>query len=137
MQLRGCYLRYYEEDNNNDKGELVVHKGCGGEWEGGYYGDVGARDGALWAVEEGVVRSGSGFSEARNEGVRAVAQCEVGLLGCDCAVCVSRAVEIVREECGGRLAGDVYLDGCYVSYTTNTYSPGIHELNFCCSFFFF
>lgn len=119
VQLRGCYMRY-EADGEEVKegyGELV-HKECRERAAVAVTG--GGYDAALWEVEEGILRSGRGYFEARNEGVRAVAQCEGALLGmgCDCAECVSRAVEMLREDCRGSLDGDVYLDGCYVTYTT-------------------
>ncbi|KGN61291.1 plasmodesmata-located protein 2 [Cucumis sativus] len=120
VQLRGCYVRYEadgEEEKDEEYGELV-HKECGEREVGG--GSGGYEAAALWEVEEGILRSGSGYYEGRKEGVRAVAQCEGALLGlgCDCAECVSRAVEVLRQDCRGSLDGSVYLGGCYVTYYT-------------------
>ncbi|XP_038889290.1 uncharacterized protein LOC120079196 [Benincasa hispida] len=122
VQLRGCYVRYEAdgEEVKDEYGELV-HKECGERAEGGG-GGGGGYEVALWEVEEGILRSESGYFEARNEGVRVVAQCEGALLGlgmgCGCAECVSGAVEVLRQDCRGSLDGVVYLDGCYVTYTT-------------------
>lgn len=117
----------YETDGEVEeevKNWELVHKECGQIKGYAYDEGTGARNGALWAVEEGIVRSGNGFWEARNEGVRAVAQCERALFGCDCAECVGRAAEVAQEDCGGALSADVYLNGCYLSYTTYTYPSG-------------
>ncbi|KAG7020998.1 Cysteine-rich repeat secretory protein 3, partial [Cucurbita argyrosperma subsp. argyrosperma] len=126
VQLRGCYMRYETDGEVEEevKNWELVHKECG-EIKGYAYDEgTGARNGALWAVEEGIVRSGNGFWEARNEGVRAVAQCERALFGCDCAECVGRAAEVAQEDCSDALSADVYLNGCYLSYATYAYPSG-------------
>ncbi|XP_022149840.1 cysteine-rich repeat secretory protein 39-like [Momordica charantia] len=98
----------------------LVGKACGKA--GDYY--AAALEAALAAVEEAVATGSSrnGFYEAGNAAVRAAARCHGDLWGCDCEECVAGAVELVREECRRKPAGEVYLDACSVTYST--YSEG-------------
>lgn len=87
------------------------------------------RDGGFAAMESGMwkMMSKDGFYSVDYQLVRVMAQCQGDLLRhvCDCGECVSSALEIVSEECGGSVSGQVYLDKCFAGYTYYPYGiPG-------------
>lgn len=70
---------------------------------------------ALTAAETGVV-DGHGFYEESYKLLHVVAQCDGHVEACDCGECVSAAAAAAAEECPWSIAGQIYLEGCYVGY---------------------
>lgn len=93
------------------------------------------RDHAFAELESGVVEGNhEGFYEGDyGEKMHAMAQCQGDLLGeneRDCGECVRNAVRLAREECGESISGQVYMDGCFMSYSYYPYGiPGIMQIN--------
>ncbi|XP_050383184.1 plasmodesmata-located protein 2-like [Argentina anserina] len=120
VQLHGCYMRYKLEGVDSDYSgkKRLLHKSCGeggGSINGGVGGFEEMRSAAFGVLESGVV-SGEGFCKTRYELIDVMAQCEGGLGGCECGECVSSAVQVAEEECGGSLSGEIYLAECFLSF---------------------
>ncbi|XP_057803037.1 plasmodesmata-located protein 2-like [Salvia miltiorrhiza] len=121
IQLRGCYVRYEGEEDGaepeTDAGpEQILHRACSkrkikrDKFEVIKY--------AAFGEVERCVTSENGFCELAYESIRVSAQCVGSLRStCDCGECVARAAEIACEdECRYSAAGEVYADGCFLSY---------------------
>ncbi|XP_073120022.1 plasmodesmata-located protein 2-like [Henckelia pumila] len=117
IQLLGCYARYVEDgpEIENGPGIQILHKSCGEYKVAMNSGFEEMKSAAFSALESGVW-GGKGFCEMKYESFRVMAECAVNLRGCDCGECVNNAVQICEEECGNSVSGDIYLDGCFVSY---------------------
>ncbi|KAH0670426.1 hypothetical protein KY290_025846 [Solanum tuberosum] len=73
--------------------------------------------------------NGNGFCDLSIGKVHVMAQCVGNLGGCDCGVCVNKAVQIVHDECSYSLVGEIYLDGCYLSYSYDNNKISSHDLD--------
>ncbi|CAN8260473.1 unnamed protein product [Cochlearia groenlandica] len=137
VHLRGCHLVYQIEliynnptsQANNHHYKLMetpehglIHKICDGATAETFAGFEAMRTDAFIAAEEGVV-DGHGFYEGSYKLLHVVAQCDGHVEPCDCGECVGAAAAIAAEECRWSIAGQIYLEGCYVRYT---YYPQEH-----------
>ncbi|KAG2696693.1 hypothetical protein I3843_07G069900 [Carya illinoinensis] len=121
VQLLGCYT-HYEADGFHQTSTSKTNflfKNCGKPDDEVAVSFAEIRDTAFAAMESGVV-SGNGFYSSSYDKVQVMAQCEGDLRDCDCGECVSSAVQIAQEECGSSVAGEIYFDKCFMSYS---YSP--------------
>ncbi|KAL1211597.1 Plasmodesmata-located protein 4 [Cardamine amara subsp. amara] len=130
IHLRGCHLIYkFERDDtpsapyNHRNYELfenpehgIIHKVCDGATAETFAGFEEMRSDAFTAAEIGVV-DGHGFYEDSYKLLHVVAQCDGHVEACDCGECVSAAAASAAEECRWFIAGQIYLEGCYVGYT--------------------
>ncbi|XP_055809476.1 plasmodesmata-located protein 4-like [Solanum dulcamara] len=71
----------------------------------------------------------NGFCDLSVGKVHVMAQCVGNLGDCDCGACVNKAVQIVHDECSYSLAGEIYLDGCYLSYNYGKNKVSSHDLD--------
>ncbi|KAL0283997.1 UNVERIFIED_CONTAM: Plasmodesmata-located protein 4 [Sesamum angustifolium] len=119
IQLSGCYVHYQEEDGAEaDPGtDRVLHQACSKHRvkKNGY---EEMKYAALAALDSCVV-SGNGFCETTYEAIHVVGQCAGSLRACDCGACVDSAARIAEDECRYSVSGEIYLDGCFVSYEYN------------------
>lgn len=84
---------------------------------------------AFAQIESCGMNNENGFCDLNYGNFHVITQC-VGNLGvCDCGECVNKAIRIVQDECGYSLSGEIYLDGCYLSYNygKNKISNDINE----------
>ncbi|KAL3520610.1 hypothetical protein ACH5RR_018759 [Cinchona calisaya] len=117
VQLSGCSIRYQADGVVQTSQFQLLHSACSGE--NGLIGFQEKRDAAFSAVQECIL-SGQGFCDETCDSIHVMAQCD-GILGvCDCGECVNTAVEIAREECGYSVSGEIYLDGCFITYSYQT-----------------
>ncbi|OIT03324.1 PREDICTED: cysteine-rich repeat secretory protein 39-like [Nicotiana attenuata] len=122
VQLSGCYLDYKAEEEREVSKLLMLHKVCSRkkaksiryEEEMGY----------AFAEVESCGMSGNGFCDLSYGKAHVMAQCVGNLRGCDCGECMNKAVQIAHDECAYSIAAEVYLDGCYLSY-----SYGKHKIS--------
>ncbi|CAL5321983.1 unnamed protein product [Camellia sinensis] len=117
IHLSGCYLNY-KADGFETSWVQLQHKTCS-ESKADSSGFVELRDAAFAALESNVVSSANGFIDMTYESMHMVAQCGGNLEGCECGGCVNNAVQIAQDECGNSLSGEVYLDSCFISYSSN------------------
>ena len=76
-----------------------------------------------FVVVIGCVGSNSdGFCEKKVEGMKVMAQCEGKMRGYKCGECVSNAVEVAKEECRDSVSAQIYVEGCFLSYSYDYYS---------------
>ncbi|KZV39245.1 Plasmodesmata-located protein 2 [Dorcoceras hygrometricum] len=117
IQLMGCYAHYEEDgpENENELGIQSLHKSCGQYKVKRNSGFEEMKYAAFLALESGV-SSGNGFCDMNYESFHLTAECAANLRGCDCGECVSNALQICEEECGNSVSGEIYLDGCFISY---------------------
>ncbi|KAL0900920.1 hypothetical protein Bca101_084881 [Brassica carinata] len=142
VHLRGCHMVYDIElvdshtaqANNHHNYKLLetperglmslIHKICDGATAETFAGFEEMRTEALAAAETGVV-DGHGFYEESYKLLHVVAQCDGHVEACDCGECVSAAAAAAAEECPWSIAGQIYLEGCYVGYTYHPHEyPG-------------
>ncbi|KAF8107722.1 hypothetical protein N665_0118s0085 [Sinapis alba] len=132
VHLRGCHMVYEIElvdtpiaqaNYNHHNYKLLetperglIHKICDGATAETFAGFEEMRTEALTAAETGVV-DGHGFYEESYKLLHVVAQCDGHVEPCDCGECVSAAAAAAAEECPLSIAGQIYLEGCYVGYT--------------------
>ncbi|CAI9090977.1 OLC1v1025883C2 [Oldenlandia corymbosa var. corymbosa] len=114
VQLAGCRMNYQAEGVHTTRRLQLLHKTC--SLEQGLYGFQEKRDAAFVAVQECILSSPNQYCDQICESVHVMAQCDGNLGECDCGKCVTTAINIVQEECGYSLAGEVYLEGCSLSY---------------------
>ncbi|KAJ8542320.1 hypothetical protein K7X08_017186 [Anisodus acutangulus] len=116
VQLTGCYLDYKAEEERGISKLQILHKVCSEKRakSRSFLEEMG------YAFAE-IESCGNGFCELSYGKVHVMTQCVGNLGGCDCGECVNKAVQIVHDECAYSLAGDVYLDGCYLSYNYDKY----------------
>lgn len=122
IQLAGCYLLYQTASFPQISGTQMLYKTCSRS-EGSF---EDKRDTAFAAVETGIA-GGSGFYATSYASVYVIAQCEGDLSAGDCGVCVKEAVQRAEVECGKSLAGQVYLNRCYLSYSYYHNGVGGHS----------
>ncbi|XP_010485811.1 PREDICTED: cysteine-rich repeat secretory protein 39 [Camelina sativa] len=139
VHIRGCHLIYQFEGvetpsaqgarNHHNNHKLfetpehgLLHKICDEATAETFAGFEELKREALAAAETGVV-DGHGFFEDSFKLLHVVAQCDGHVEACDCGECVSAAAAAAAEECRWSIAGQIYLEGCYVGYT---YHP--HEV---------
>ncbi|CAA7041129.1 unnamed protein product [Microthlaspi erraticum] len=136
VYLRGCHLMYETElvdthnaPHNHHNHKLLetsehglIHKICDEATAETFTGFEEMRTEALIAAAGGVV-DGHGFYEESYKLLHVVAQCDGHVEACDCGECVGAAAAAAAEECRWSIAGQIYLEGCYVGYT---YYP--HEI---------
>lgn len=117
IQLLGCYARYEEDgiENENEPGIQILHKSCGEYKVKTNSGFEEMKNAAFLALESGVL-SGNGFCQINYESFGLMAECTANLRGCECGECVNNAVQICEEECGNSVSGEIYLEGCFISY---------------------
>ncbi|XP_023641988.1 cysteine-rich repeat secretory protein 39 isoform X2 [Capsella rubella] len=131
VHLRGCHLIYKFERvethsaqaSNHHNHKLfetpehgLIHKVCDGATAETFAGFEEMKTEALTVAETGVV-DGHGFYEDSYKLLHVVAQCDGHVEACDCGECVSAAAAAAAEECPWSIAGQIYLEGCYVGYT--------------------
>ncbi|XP_028107824.1 plasmodesmata-located protein 2-like [Camellia sinensis] len=107
----------------------LQHKTCS-DSKADSSGLIELRDAAFAALESNVVSSANGFIDMIYESMHMVAQCGGNLEGCECGGCVNNAVQIAQDECGNSLSGEVYLDSCFISFSSND-NNGIPECGGC------
>lgn len=112
IQLSGCYALYQIASFPQISGTQMLYKVCSRS-ESNF---EDKRDTAFSAMETGIA-GGSGFYATTYASVYAIAQCEADLSSGDCGVCVKEAVQRAQVECGKAVAGQVYLNRCYMSYS--------------------
>lgn len=121
VQLHGCYIQYYyktEEElldiktTSEFKNSNMFHKDCGVP----IVAFKELMDDAFFILESGILNSDDGFYTTYYKSVKLMAQCEGDLKSCECRECVSDAVQVVKEECGGSVMAQIYLDKCFISY---------------------
>ncbi|CAN7051931.1 unnamed protein product [Brassica oleracea var. botrytis] len=138
VHLRGCHMVYEFEfvdtptaPYNHHNYKLMetperglIHKICNGATAETFAGFEEMRTVAFTAAETGVV-DGHGFYEESYKLMHVVAQCDGHVEACECGECVSAAAAAAAEECPWSIAGQIYLEGCYVGYTYNPHEyPG-------------
>ncbi|KAL1539483.1 plasmodesmata-located protein 4-like [Salvia divinorum] len=131
IQLQGCSVRYEEEDgavpeNISAGSEQILHWACSERRiERGGFEDVKY---AALGMAESCVMSENGFCETTYESIHVLAQCGDSLRSCECGECVHRAVEIACEDrCRYSVSGEVYVDGCFISYAYRDEGFGTFE----------
>ncbi|XP_058094851.1 plasmodesmata-located protein 3-like isoform X2 [Magnolia sinica] len=112
IQLAGCYVHYEIAASQQVSGTELLYKTCSGSRES----FEEKRDTAFAALESGIA-GGSGFYATTYASVYVIAQCEGDLSVADCSECVKEAVQRAEVECGNSIAGQVYLNRCYMSYS--------------------
>ncbi|XP_058101442.1 plasmodesmata-located protein 2-like [Magnolia sinica] len=112
IQLTGCYALYQITGFPQIPGTQMLYKTCSPS-EGNF---EEKRDTAFAAVESGIT-GGNGFYATTYASVYAIAQCEGDLSVADCGQCVKEAVQKAQVECGKSVAGQVYLNRCYFSFS--------------------
>lgn len=122
VQVAGCYLAYQTADFPQISGTEMLYKMCSSSEARGA-GFEEKRDTALNQLQTGI-SGGSGFYATAYSAVYAIAQCQGDLSGADCNACVKAAVQKSEVECGSSIAGQVYLNRCYISY--NYYPNGVN-----------
>ncbi|KAL5996861.1 hypothetical protein ACLOJK_007784 [Asimina triloba] len=111
IQLVGCYASYQIAGFPQIPGTQLLFKKCSsalGNFEE-------KRDTAFAAVETGVT-GGSGFYATTYGSVYAFGQCEGDLSVGDCGQCMKEAAEKAGVECGQSVAGQIFLNRCYLTY---------------------
>lgn len=116
LQLRGCFLRYGNDNFLGLPDTELRYKTCstGGNSGGGEF--LAAREAAFAAVAV-TPATGSSFRVAVEGAVRVAAQCTGDLGLRDCDGCVAAAASRVKESCGGAASGEAYLGKCYILYS--------------------
>lgn len=112
IQLTGCYLHYEVAGFPQLSGTELQFKTCSKS-------DASfeeKRDTAFSQLETGIA-GGSGFYGTTYASVYVIAQCQGDLSVGDCGECVKEAVQRAEVECGKAIAGQVYLNRCYMSYS--------------------
>ncbi|XP_077227817.1 plasmodesmata-located protein 1 [Tasmannia lanceolata] len=112
IHLAGCYIVYQTSDFPQLSGTELLYKTCSGSKES--FEDK--RNTAFANLETGIA-GGSGFYATTYGSVYVVAQCEGDLSVSDCGACVKEAVQRAEAECGNSIAGQIYLNRCYMSYS--------------------
>ncbi|KAK1266239.1 Cysteine-rich repeat secretory protein 3 [Acorus gramineus] len=115
IQLTGCYGLYATGGPPGVSGTSMLFKTCSSNQAVGS-GFEERRDTAFSNVQGGLA-GGGGFYVTTYESVYAMGQCEGDLSVSDCGECVSAAVQKAEVECGSAIAGQVFLDKCYFSYS--------------------
>ncbi|KAK1309253.1 Cysteine-rich repeat secretory protein 3 [Acorus calamus] len=115
IQLAGCYGLYAVGGPPAVSGTAMLFKTCSANQAvGGGFEE--RRDTAFSMVQAGM-GGGGGFYVTTYESVYAMGQCEGDLSVSDCGECVTEAVQKAEVECGSAVAGQVYLERCYFSYS--------------------
>ncbi|KAM7526682.1 hypothetical protein LguiA_016584 [Lonicera macranthoides] len=125
IQLSGCYIRYEANSGAVKSRFELLHKNCGESEE--YGGFTEKRDVGFEEVIGCVGSNSDGFCEKKVEGMKVMAQCEEKMRGCECGECVSNAVEVAKEECRDSVSAQIYVEGCFLSYSYDYYSHGEHQ----------
>ncbi|KAG9445743.1 hypothetical protein H6P81_011871 [Aristolochia fimbriata] len=115
VQLAGCYLVYQSSGFPQISGSEMLYKMCSSSQSKGS-GFEEKRDMVFNQVENGI-SGGSGFYATTYSSVYAIAQCEGDLGVSDCGSCIKIAVQKAQVECGTAIAGQIYLNRCYMSYS--------------------
>lgn len=118
IQFKGCYVIYSVSGMTLSYGSELLYKKCSGTNVAGV-GFEERRDMALQTMSEQVSKS-NGFYMTDFESVYVMGQCEGEVVDSECSECVKTAVQKAQVECGSSVAGEAYLDKCFVSYS---YSP--------------
>ncbi|KAL5566850.1 hypothetical protein UlMin_030014 [Ulmus minor] len=129
VQLQGCYIRYEPDGVLSEVSDYqFLHKNCEGSHDliGGF---EEMRDAAFSAIEKAVAEEEEAgfYGKIKYELVEVMAQCEEDMGACECGQCVSKAVEIAQEECGGAFSGEIYMDKCFLSYSYNSHPDHEHK----------
>ncbi|KAL3644993.1 hypothetical protein CASFOL_010173 [Castilleja foliolosa] len=119
VQLKGCYMRYYEVsgfrqenvteplfnfcDSNRVSGNGV------GDMLGLALGEIGKR--VMNDVNGGLFYTGV------YQSVYVLVQCEGDLSRGECVRCVKSAIDKAKSECGSSISAKIYLQECFISYT--------------------
>ncbi|XP_077249499.1 plasmodesmata-located protein 2-like [Tasmannia lanceolata] len=120
IHLTGCYMVYQTSDFPQGSGTDLLYKICsskGANFEN-------KRDTAFGNLETGIA-GGSGYYATTYDSVYVTAQCEGDLSVSDCGECVKEAVQRAEVECGNSVAGQVYLNRCYMNYGYYTNGGGL------------
>lgn len=128
IQLEGCYIQYETEEvvptgetetesSKISSSNLLLHKECGEPIEG----LKELMDEAFVILETGILKSDEYYYTTSYGSVKLMGQCEGDSGNCECSECVSDAVHVAKEECGGSISAQIYLGKCFISYV---YEPG-------------
>ncbi|KAL1313494.1 hypothetical protein HN51_040064 [Arachis hypogaea] len=121
IQLSGCYLRYEVVGFKEVPKTQLLYKVCGSKKMkngGDVVGFEGKRDSAFQMVENGVKgNNGNLFYTGSYESLYVLGQCEGNMGNDDCGDCIASAEEQVKVQCGDSISAQVYLQGCYLSYS--------------------
>ncbi|KAE9621886.1 hypothetical protein Lal_00032531 [Lupinus albus] len=131
VQLSGCYLRYEMVGFKQVPQTQLLYKVCGSKKVNDGVGFEEKRDSAFGMVENGVKSGGNMFYTGSYKSLYVLGQCEGDLGNDDCGDCVSSAEQQAKALCGDSISAQVYLHGCYISYSfypsgvpTTSSSPG-------------
>ncbi|XP_077210401.1 plasmodesmata-located protein 2-like [Tasmannia lanceolata] len=111
INLAGCYMAYETPNFPQISGTDLLFKTCS-PLQANFETQ---RDTAFANLETGIA-GGSGFYATTYDSVSVVGQCEGDLSVSDCVGCVTEAVQKAEVECGKSIAGQIYLNRCYMSY---------------------
>ncbi|PHT61033.1 hypothetical protein T459_35121 [Capsicum annuum] len=128
VQLYGCYLDYKLEEEKEIFKLQMLQKVCSKK-KAKSRRFLEEMSYAFAQIESCGMNNENGFCGLNYGNFHVITQC-VGNLGvCDCGECVNKAIRIVQDECGYSLSGEIYLDGCYLSYNygKNKISNDINE----------
>ncbi|XP_068653498.1 plasmodesmata-located protein 2-like [Aristolochia californica] len=115
VQLAGCYLVYQATGFPQISGTEMLYKMCSSTQSKGV-GFEEKRNIVFNQLQTGI-SGGSGFYATTYSSVYAIAQCEGDLGISDCGSCIKEAVQRSQVECGLSIAGQIYLNRCYMSYS--------------------
>ncbi|OIW05067.1 hypothetical protein TanjilG_02774 [Lupinus angustifolius] len=117
VQLSGCYLRYEMVGFKQVPQTQLLYKLCGSKKVNNGVGFDEKRDTAFGMVENGVKSGSNMFYTGSYESLYVLGQCEGDLGNDDCGDCVSSAEQQAKTLCGDSISAQVYLHGCYISYS--------------------
>lgn len=112
IQLAGCYLHYEVAGFPQLSGTELQFKTCSKS-----DASFEEKRGTAFSQLETGIAGGSGFYATTYASVYVIAQCQGDLSVGDCGECVKEAVQRAEVECGKAIAGQVYLNRCYMSYS--------------------
>ncbi|KAL9672295.1 hypothetical protein QQ045_028545 [Rhodiola kirilowii] len=118
VQFNGCYLLYAASGVTLNYESDLLNKACSATNVAGA-GFEERRDMALQTMSDQVSKN-HGFYTTDFESVYVLAQCEGDIADDECGECVKTAVQKAQVECGSSIAGEAYLDKCFITYS---YSP--------------
>uniref|UniRef100_A0A803L540 Gnk2-homologous domain-containing protein n=2 Tax=Chenopodium quinoa TaxID=63459 RepID=A0A803L540_CHEQI len=125
IQLSGCHVQYEADGYTGilSLDDELNHKKCGENQavvSSGYFEQMRSKAFEVLETEAAEDEGKNGFYSMNNhEGFHAMAQCEAGLNGCDCAKCIVEGVDVVEKECVNSIYGQIFLGLCYLSYEFN------------------
>ncbi|CAL0310403.1 unnamed protein product [Lupinus luteus] len=117
VQLSGCYLRYEMFGFKQVPQTQLLYKVCGSRKVNNGVEFEEKRDSAFGMVENGVKSGSNMFYTGSYQSLYVLGQCEGDLGNDDCGDCVSSAEQQAKALCGDSISAQLYLHGCYISYS--------------------